>query len=471
MTHRGCLMGLALVALGCRGQEPESDPGFGTLPQTETPWGSDAPTEGELATQPTLTGPAPRNLVWISIDTFRKDHWTRYDPKQRSLTPFLDGLLARGFVADRHRTCSSWTYHGVSCGVSGRYPMESGMLPKLNVSQREPWPKGSRFIGDYLRDSGFYTVLSSSNIVVSEDLFNTTAYEDLHLTPSGQAETVYFLGADTLQETVDAGGVDRWFLHLHFLEPHAAYDAPEQFKVGIEDLEPIPWDLSDREGHYDAAWDAHPTLDSNEQDLLEAHLRLEYEAEVRWLDAQLAAAWANLEQRGWLEDTLVVVWTDHGEQFYERGHQSHGFELNVEENDGVLAFWARTLQAGVTTLPTSQIDIVPTTLDLLGLPIPGEVTGERLADVQADRVLHAAVHGRSGMLQSVALEDHQLIYDWSGSVAFYDNATDPGQLDPSYDPTDPTVQALWALMQPRISLAEPLATEHTPVAPPDLPAP
>jgi len=423
-------------------------------------------------TNPVVPDRVPRNLLMISIDTFRKDHWSRYDLKNRNLTPFMDSLMDDGLVADEHRTCSAWTFHGVSCSIAGRYPIDDGFLPKLNMEFREPWPDGTLFLGDWLREAGFYTVLSSSNGLFNQFNFNDTAYQGFQLNPGTNADVSYAAGVEDLKAAMVTGNVERWFLHLHFLEPHASYAPDEAYLDGLDALDPIPYDLTDKGAHYQAAWTDWPFMSDADQANLQAHMQLRYEGEIRWLDDQIKAFFDDLDEMGWLEDTLVVFWTDHGEQFWERGHQSHGFDLNLEENDGVFfLWWPEHLEPLAFSPPTSQIDIAPTVMQMLDVPIPDEVTGSPLGTGDPDRLFWSAVDGRAGMAQSIRRGDDLLIYSWSGTAERYDTRSDPLQTTNLYASTDPTVLDLWTLMGPKIEAAIPLAWEHDPIPPPGLTLP
>ena len=106
-------------------------------------------------TFPVFERTVPANVLMISIDTLRKDHLSRYDPAQRGLTPFLDGLMETGFVLDDHLTCSNWTFPGITCTLLGRNQTEAGFMPQLEpAAQRVPWPEGQPFLADWLREGG-----------------------------------------------------------------------------------------------------------------------------------------------------------------------------------------------------------------------------------------------------------------------------------------------------------------------------
>lgn len=110
-----------------------------------------------------------------------------------------------------------------------------------------------------------------------------------------------------------------------------------------------------------------------------------YDGEVRHLDDEIRAYVGRLEELGILDETLVVITSDHGEQLLERGalgHSSCSLEGNLHDENIMIPLimrCPRLLPRGVTvTRQVSQADIMPTVFDLLGLSLPGRVDGSSL---------------------------------------------------------------------------------------------
>ncbi len=225
----------------------------------------------------------------------------------------------------------------------------------------------------------------------------------------------------------------------------------------------MTWDLS-TPAIYDmlGVWDDIPP---EEREAVEAHLRLRYAGEAAYLDDQLAAAFDALEDGGWLDRTLVVLWTDHGEQFWERGHPTHAWNLGREENDGLLAFWGHGVEPEAIPGPSHAIDLLPTTLDLLGLPIPSELPGQVLGAAPADRLRFATATARAGTILSVTRRDWKLVYSFDGQLALYDRATDPLELTDVHEPGHPEAAELWTELKARAERMAPLVPEEPPVWP------
>jgi len=147
-----------------------------------------------------------------------------------------------------------------------------------------------------------------------------------------------------------------------------------------------------------------------------------YDACIHHVDRSLRATIEPLRARGLLDDTCIVVTSDHGEEFFEHGHLRHRGSLYQELLRVPLLIvppqgaGGRRVEAAV-----SQVDVLPTLADLLHLPVPAELDGHSLAAAargqalsgeptalysQLDRSSHARAALRSGPWKLVRTDRH-----------------------------------------------------------------
>jgi arylsulfatase A-like enzyme len=411
-------------------------------------------------------GDPPRNVLMISIDTYRRDNVGRFGGN--GLTPFFDQLMDEGVVAEDHRQCSNWTWQSTSCTLHGRYPEDIGHMPQLEPEGRVPIPPGQTTLATLLADAGFGTSLQSPNMWLGPEWGNAQGYHIVN--PAAVPSTVGLLdvaSSEVVHDLADYSTDGRWFMHVHLMEAHAPYIPPVELRVGEDELEPLPFDLDSQPAHYEttALW---PDLSPDEQALLEAHLRVRYEGEVRWIDQQLETGWPILRERGVLDDTLVVVWTDHGEAFWEHGQQTHAHWLYGEETDGLLFFWADNLIADTWVEPTHAIDVVPTVLEAVGVDVPDDLPGYPVGAAPLDRTLFSSTYTRQGVLQNAQQRDVTLHYRWdNGQRRLYDRSTDPTeQLDLLVEqPSHYMLDRLWSELEPRVDQLDAILTDQAPIRP------
>ncbi|MFN7144024.1 MAG: sulfatase-like hydrolase/transferase [Myxococcota bacterium] len=438
-----------LLALACTGKPP--DPVDDTGPPDRG-----APT----ATFPSFYGKVPKNLLMVSIDTFRRDLLVRNGGGGDAA--FLDRMAEEGVSLDAHRTCSNWTFPSIMCVVHGATNVEVGFVPDLRNPGAAQMPETTPTLALRLQDAGFRTMLVTSNSWFSDEHNSDYGYDSSERPTDRRTTAVFEQGIDRLQQAREEG-VDRWYLHLHVKEPHPAYAPPESYLAGLADLPEIPYDFTDSDVLYDMH-DVWPEMTEEERALVLQHLLVRYHGEVRWLSDQLIEQFANLDRAGFLEDTLVVFWTDHGEQFWEHGEQTHAYGLHNEENDAVAIFWAKNIVAGTWTEPTSHVDLAPTVLSLLGVDDTVGFTGLPVGEAAPDRDLHYATVARHGVVQSVVQDGWKLIYRWeTGEKWAFDTVNDPLELDDRYAPSDARIQGLEGLLAPKVEAMRALAPRHTPM--------
>ncbi|MEQ1501507.1 MAG: sulfatase-like hydrolase/transferase [Myxococcota bacterium] len=397
-----------------------------------------------------FVGDRPKNLLMISIDTLRRDHLDRYATDGIERMPFLSSLFAEGVALDDHQQCGNWTFQSTSCTLIGRPNEDLGWFAKLNGDGPTPVPDGQETIAARLGEVGFRTMLVSANPWLSSQWNNAQGYQERPRVSGLDAASLAHGALISLGKNIALEPTDHWMLHVHFTEPHTTYSPPEAYRDEVNALPPIPYDLDDHDTHYDVVDDEWPAMTPELQALVTRHLRARYDAEVRYLDDQLAVVWDELDRDGWLDDTLVVIWTDHGEQFWEHGHQTHAWGLAAEETDGLLLLWARDIVPRAWGAPTASVDLLPTLLDVFGLPPDETLPGFALGQAPDHRARFTAASAREGTLAAVTRDGMKLTWWFDGRASLVDRNVDRQEQVELYDPARPEVAELWALLAPQV---------------------
>ncbi len=406
----------------------------------------------------------PTNVLGISIDTLRWDRLGRNSGLDT--TPFLDQVLAEGVVLEDLRACANWTLPSLTCAMTGQSTLNLGVEPMAAdlSSVTDPLPEDLETLASWLSDAGHETRLVSAAKLFSEKRALANGFDQVHF--NGELPAEALVDATLVQAAELALLEDTpFYLQVHFRDPHSPYEPPEAYQGELAgaDLGELDPRTSDGMRAIRTGWDS---LEAQERDDLATVLLALYDGEVRYLDGQLARLWTELEELGLLDDTLVVIWSDHGEQFFEHGRFEHGQSLHTSEATAVGGFWGHSLQPAAFEGPTEQMDIVPTVLDALGLSIPSTVTGLPVGTAATDRVrVSATVNHKDDPTFTVDREGQRLFYTWTGERALYSLRDDPSEQHDLYDSSSPTVTCLWSSLEPALALLDPSATRGEAAAP------
>lgn len=391
----------------------------------------------------------PSNLFVISIDTLRKSKLGLYSEDGVPTMPFLESMLEESVRLDDHRSCSNWTFGSVLCVQTGQDNIDIGFVPTTQVDAGFV-PDGIEGLPDWLPGDP-YSILVSGNSWFSDGHGSAIGFDEVFRPEHPDATNLHKIGFSRLKQHLE----DPWYYHLHFIEPHAAYIPPDEYLDGLGALPNIAYDLTSSLGHYEAlnSWVA---LSETEREAIAQHMQLRYMAELAYLDDQIETIFTDMEQRGLLDDTLVVFWSDHGEAFWEHSYQTHAYFLYGEETDTIAAFWTKDIAPAVYEGPTMHQDIVPTILSALGAQVPDVVTGITAGLAEEDRIFRAITNAKMGGVISIQDGPYRIHHRVDLSTSMYNLTLDPGEHDDIYQIQQPESDELWALMEAELKVAAPL---------------
>jgi len=447
------MMLLVTLLLGCRGGDATDAPDGTASDASPSDTFDSAP---PFTPSPALrfTGDPPRNVLMISIDTLRADHvlpGSVFDG-----APNLQRWQTEGVYTTDAMQCANWTYASTSCTLLGRDPIEHGFLPRLPDELERPYPDGEAFLATVFQEAGFRTAISSRNGFLGPRTNNIQGYDDA-LTNLRPAQTQLAGMMEHLRQGDDGSP---FFAHVHMIEPHDPYDAPEEYEVGRDALDPVRWDFADGSDVNDLRVNSDE-LEPEELALAQAHARIVYEAEVRWIDDQIEAGLQAWRDRGLLDDTLVVFWSDHGEQLWEHGRYTHAYDLHYGENQALFSLWAVGLEPVRWDGPVSLQDLAPTVLQAMGLDTPPQMTGFPLGEAPPDRLRRAVTADREPQ-NAMRREELKLVFQWDTSARLlYDRVADPEETTNVFDADNPRHAALWEDLVPYIQTTDAMLPGET----------
>jgi arylsulfatase A-like enzyme len=328
----------------------------------------------------TITAAAPSeqpHVIFIVVDTVRPDHVSAYG-YERNTTPNFDGRIAdQGVLFTAASTTSPWTCPANAAMLTGRFPTTLG---STWATIGNSIPAAEHTLAEQLQEAGYYTAgFTSGPYCVKGDLgFNQgfDLYDDSftsHPSPSkARAEELNDLFFDWLDTswTLVISGTQPLFLFLYYFDPHTWYDPPPPYDALYDPDYDDPMTAA-LFGHGQTAKSGD--LEITERDL--TYLEALYDGEIAYWDYHLGQLLDRLETLNLLDNALILITSDHGEMFGEHDEWSHAGSLYEEVTRVPLVMrYSGVITAGATIdAPVYNMDLMPTILDYVGLPIGPQV--------------------------------------------------------------------------------------------------
>lgn len=311
------------------------------------------------------------NVALILVDTLRPDHLGCYG-YARPTSPRIDALAAEGVIFEAARTASTYTGEAVASLFTGMPP---AMSPEGLGWSARPMPLEHNLPKTF-EAAGYKTGIFSTSFVMRFRGFYDS-FQESELFPG-------IPNTSALDEALTAAALafaerhrnERTFQYLHYYAPHAPYNPPAEF------LAPFSVDRS----ILDPETDIHPAALVSQgmqaDDPRWAELKKHYDAEIALVDRAIGQYIDGLDKLGLKDNTIIVILSDHGEEFMEHGFADHAWNLYEETLRIPLIFWAPAMFApGRITDPVSIVDVMPTLLRCLQIPhtpFTGPVSGQYL---------------------------------------------------------------------------------------------
>jgi arylsulfatase A-like enzyme len=401
-------------------------------------------------------GPGPHrapNVVLIVIDTVRADRLSCYG-YDRPTTPRIDRLSERGIRFENVASTSSWTLPAHASLFTGLPPIRHGA-----TQEHTRLDEVAATLAELLGAGGYATFGASANPVVSKRSGLARGFESFVETwrmnrqprMSPRAQHPNLLAVRQFLRGLEPDR--RFFLFVNYIEPHGPYQPPEPHRSRFLAQGFSPSSLAAALERRMPEYYLDPSSVSADE---LAVLNDLYDGEIAYVDQLVGELVDHIEETGRLDETLLVVTSDHGEHLGDHGHFRHVFSLyNSAVRVPLIALLPGGGRAGeVREEPVSLADLFVTILAQAGVGAPPSQREGR--DVLAEpgeagatplfaeyyyplqvltlfpkrgATIHpAALRPYLRRLRSVELDGMRLIWSSDGRHELFDLRSDPHEL-------------------------------------------
>jgi len=284
---------------------------------------------------------ADANLLLITIDTLRPDRLSCYSQKYVQ-TPAIDAQAAKGALFEKAFALTPTTLPSHTNILLGTTPLYHG------VSENSKTRVADAFLtlAEHLKSSGYATGAFVGAFPLDSRFGLDRGFDVYNDSFPSKSETGFFFAERKAEDVIapalawlsDQKG--KWFCWIHLWDPHAPYRPPEPF--------------------------------------LSRYKNDPYSGEAAYVDSQIGGLMSELQKKGWLDRTLVVVTADHGESLGEHGELTHSYFAYNSTLHVPLIMAGPGIRHSRLNEPVSHIDIFPTVCELLNIKAPPFLQGESL---------------------------------------------------------------------------------------------
>ncbi|HEV8629872.1 MAG TPA: sulfatase [Thermoanaerobaculia bacterium] len=336
----------------------------------------------------------PQGVILVWADTLRRDHLSAYGYR-RPTSPNLALLARQGTRFDHCVSQATWTKVATPSLLASLYPTTHGVT---DFTHR--LPASFTTLAEVFRAGGFATVSMSSILFTGQFTNLHQGFEELHedmSLPDRESSKTARIYVDRLLPWLERHREVPFFAFLHISDAHdpyrpaPPYDALWNDPAGREEHEKQNRDVRKRIAEPLLKAFGMPTrvelqAAGFDPERYVTYDRGWYDGSIRGMDAELGRLVERLRELGLERKTLIVFVGDHGEEFLEHGRTFHGQSTYGELANVPLLLWRPgVVPAGKVVGETVEIiDVMPTILDLAGLPVPREAQGRSLRALLGD---------------------------------------------------------------------------------------
>jgi len=319
------------------------------------------------------------NIVLIGIDSLRADHMSCYG-YPRLTTPHIDRFAAQGSLFERTYSAYIPTTSGYTAMLTGMDVIHSQVVA---LRHRGPLRPEIATLPEVLREHGYTsTCVGFSGNPASRGFDKYLDFPGWGSWNEGRSPKAENLNQVTIPEIERLSKSKQpFFLFLRHMDPHAPYLPPAPFERMFyhgKECDPKNRSMDPVMAFkpfcdFFASWMPPGITDKD-------YVIAQYDGEVAYMDAAIATILTTLETRGLLEDTIVVINSDHGETLYDHDcyFDHHGIYDTVLHVPLIIRYPSRIPEGKRFAGFNRQQDLMPTLMELAGLQTEIQFDGKSL---------------------------------------------------------------------------------------------
>lgn len=328
------------------------------------------------------------NVIILLLDALRADHVGAYG-YGRDTTPNIDKLAEEGILFKNMLAQSSWTKPGTASILTGLYPKNHGAL------WSPPLAEENVLLSEILKENGYSTSAFIANMVAgdvngfNQGYDNFYDYDDFQKLEKAPYPTADQVNKKLINFIKNLEKTSQQFIYVHYNEPHNPY-APKEKRFSLSTNLNVTEELEEL---------LHQRPASISSDIVRGLIDL-YDDEILFNDKMIGEVIDALKEKSMYKNSIIIIISDHGEEFYEHGGFFHGGTLYDEQ---LLVPWIMQVPKGnpqVMKKQANQIDVVPTILSILGISSLDQFDGINLFSEEEQKFSFAEVSDEDNSIRS-----------------------------------------------------------------------
>jgi arylsulfatase A-like enzyme len=324
--------------------------------------------------------PSRPDILLFTLESLRPDHVGSYSG-ERDTTPNLDAFAAESVIYEDAHSVTSWTLASHASMFTGLYPSAHGA-----VGARSKLDDKATTLAGLLAEHGYQTAGAASGpyLARGHNLNQGFEYYDDSAATIGVRSRAHGDVTNPIFEKVISRFFNSYrdperplFFFAYYWDPHYDYIPPAPYDTMFVEKGSKPINMRGYESSQVVSAEISPAQLS--------YVLSQYDGEIRYTDHYLGRLFDSLKEAGRWEDSVVIVTSDHGEEFFDHGQKGHKRSLYSESvHVPLIVKYPRSARTGRDKRLVSLVDLFPTILEFAGAESPHPHQGASLLASEPD---------------------------------------------------------------------------------------